>query len=73
MQDTYYLAYVSSSNISLQGASQREIKKAYRTLSLQHHPDKGGDEKTFMRISKAYAAYVLIFHMLCLKYFDRRC
>uniref|UniRef100_A0A7N6B8A6 Translocation protein SEC63 homolog n=1 Tax=Anabas testudineus TaxID=64144 RepID=A0A7N6B8A6_ANATE len=38
------------------GASQSEIKKQYRVLSLKHHPDKGGDEATFMRIAKAYAA-----------------
>ncbi|XP_037541329.1 translocation protein SEC63 homolog [Nematolebias whitei] len=38
------------------GASVSEIKKQYRILSLKHHPDKGGDEATFMRIAKAYAA-----------------
>ncbi|KAL3881682.1 hypothetical protein ACJMK2_028087 [Sinanodonta woodiana] len=39
------------------GASQSEIKKAYRKLSLTFHPDKEtGDEKKFMRIAKAYAA-----------------
>uniref|UniRef100_A0A3Q3QZ56 Translocation protein SEC63 homolog n=1 Tax=Monopterus albus TaxID=43700 RepID=A0A3Q3QZ56_MONAL len=38
------------------GASLSEIKKQYRVLSLIYHPDKGGDEATFMRIAKAYAA-----------------
>lgn len=39
------------------GASQSEIKRAYRRLSLVYHPDKEtGDEKKFMRIAKAYAA-----------------
>uniref|UniRef100_A0A3Q1GTU3 SEC63 homolog, protein translocation regulator n=1 Tax=Acanthochromis polyacanthus TaxID=80966 RepID=A0A3Q1GTU3_9TELE len=38
------------------GASVSEIKKQYRVLSLKFHPDKGGDEATFMRIAKAYAA-----------------
>ncbi|TNN71634.1 Translocation protein SEC63 [Liparis tanakae] len=38
------------------GASLSEIKKQYRVLSLKYHPDKGGDESTFMRIAKAYAA-----------------
>ncbi|XP_030577606.1 translocation protein SEC63 homolog isoform X2 [Archocentrus centrarchus] len=38
------------------GASLTEIKKQYRVLSLKYHPDKGGDEATFMRIAKAYAA-----------------
>lgn len=35
-------------------ATTQEIKKAYRKLSLQHHPDKGGDERTFQEISAAY-------------------
>ncbi|XP_053390331.1 translocation protein SEC63 homolog, partial [Mercenaria mercenaria] len=39
------------------GASDREIKKAYRKLSLQYHPDKEtGDSKMFMKVAKAYAA-----------------
>ncbi len=37
-------------------ASEREIKKAYRKLSLIHHPDKGGDEATFQQLSAAYRA-----------------
>ncbi|KAG2467643.1 SEC63 protein, partial [Polypterus senegalus] len=42
--------------ISSQGASIAEIKRQYRLLSLKFHPDKGGDEKMFMRISKAHEA-----------------
>ncbi|KAJ8913550.1 hypothetical protein NQ315_017101 [Exocentrus adspersus] len=39
------------------GASQAEIKKAYRKLSLILHPDKDtGNEKEFMKLSKAYQA-----------------
>jgi translocation protein SEC63 len=39
------------------GASQGEIKKAYRRLSLILHPDKDtGNEKEFMKLSKAYQA-----------------
>ena len=36
-------------------APQAEIKKAYRKLSMQHHPDKGGDTKRFQEIADAYA------------------
>ena len=43
-----------------QDASDRDIKRAYRKLSLKYHPDKAeGDSKMFMRVAKAYAAYVL--------------
>jgi molecular chaperone DnaJ len=37
-----------------ENASQDEIKKAYRKLAVEHHPDKGGDENKFKKISEAY-------------------
>lgn len=36
------------------GASDEEIKKAYRKLASQHHPDKGGDTARFQEIQSAY-------------------
>ncbi|CAG0891185.1 unnamed protein product [Darwinula stevensoni] len=39
------------------GASNREIKRAYHKQSLKFHPDKEtGDEKIFMKLTKAYEA-----------------
>jgi len=36
-------------------ASQEEIKRAFRKLAGQHHPDKGGDTAEFQRIQEAYS------------------
>ena len=36
------------------GASADEIKKAYRKLAREHHPDQGGDEARFKEIQGAY-------------------
>jgi curved DNA-binding protein len=35
-------------------ASQDEIKRAFRKLASQHHPDKGGDTAKFQAIQAAY-------------------
>lgn len=37
-----------------ENASLDEIKKAYRKLANQHHPDKGGDTNQFQKIQTAY-------------------
>ncbi|HYD93535.1 MAG TPA: DnaJ C-terminal domain-containing protein [Candidatus Paceibacterota bacterium] len=36
-------------------ATKDDIKKAFRKLAQQHHPDKGGDEAKFKEITEAYA------------------
>ncbi|VEL38028.1 unnamed protein product [Protopolystoma xenopodis] len=45
-------------------ASLSEIRKAYKSLSLKYHPDKSGDERKFIQISRAYAAYVIFAYVL---------
>jgi DnaJ-class molecular chaperone len=35
-------------------ANETELKKAYRSLSLKHHPDRGGDKTKFQEINEAY-------------------
>jgi len=37
-----------------QGASEADIKKAYRDLARKAHPDKGGTEAEFKQINEAY-------------------
>ena len=36
-------------------ATDEEIKRAYRKLAHEHHPDKGGDQVKFKELSEAYA------------------
>lgn len=36
-------------------ASKEEVKKAFRKLALEHHPDKGGSEAKFKEINEAYS------------------
>lgn len=35
-------------------ASQDDIKKAFRKLAHEHHPDKGGDQSRFKELNEAY-------------------
>ena len=36
------------------GATPEEIKRAYKRLAREHHPDKGGDSNEFIKIHDAY-------------------
>lgn len=36
------------------GASAEDIKRAYRKMASQHHPDKGGDKNKFQQVEEAY-------------------
>ena len=46
--------YYSTLGIN-RNASQDEIKKAYKKMSMQHHPDRtGGDDSKFKEINEAY-------------------
>ncbi|MNV68254.1 Chaperone protein DnaJ [compost metagenome] len=35
-------------------ATLQDIKKAYKILAQQHHPDRGGSQKEFERLTTAY-------------------
>jgi len=37
------------------GASEAEIKSAFKKLAKKHHPDVGGDEQKFKEINEAYS------------------
>lgn len=36
------------------GASEEEVKKAYRKKAIETHPDKGGKEEDFQKVNEAY-------------------
>lgn len=38
------------------GATEDEVKQAYRKLAMKHHPDRGGNEDEFKKIKEAYEA-----------------
>lgn len=48
MNDYYQILGVQPS------ASAEDIKKAYRSSAMKHHPDRGGDEVKFKEVEEAY-------------------
>ena len=47
--------YYSTLGVS-KNASEKELKSAYKKLSMQHHPDRtGGDDSKFKEINEAYS------------------
>ena len=48
MSDYYSILGVSKD------ASEGDIKKRYRQLARENHPDKGGDKEKFQKIQEAY-------------------
>lgn len=52
-QDPKYAESLEVLGLS-RGARAAQIKKAYRQLSLRHHPDKGGNAEVFKKLKAAY-------------------
>ena len=49
MKDYYYILELNKD------ATNDQIKKQYRKLAIQHHPDKGGDSEKFKAVAEAYS------------------
>jgi curved DNA-binding protein CbpA len=53
------MEYFKKLNINA-SSSKDDIKKAYIKLILKHHPDKGGNKKTFISIKDAYDKLLIL-------------
>ena len=49
--------YYKELNLTPQ-ATKDDIKKSFRKLALEHHPDVGGDEEKFKKINEAYSTLI---------------
>jgi DnaJ family protein A protein 2 len=47
--------YYSILGLESRNVSDVEIKRAYKKKALEHHPDKGGDQEEFKKISVAFS------------------
>ena len=41
-----------------------DVKRAFRRLSLLHHPDRGGNNQRFQEINEAYFTNPFLFYIL---------
>lgn len=48
-----YIKYVKLFGVKY-GASEEEIREAYKKMAREYHPDKGGSEEKFKEISSGY-------------------
>ncbi len=46
--------YYTTLKLSKDHATPETIKKQYKKLALKYHPDRGGDQALFQKISEAY-------------------
>lgn len=44
-----------------EGVSWNDVKKQYKALSAQHHPDRGGDASRFKNVQKAFEILKLVY------------
>eukprot|EP01060_Flectonema_neradi_P035436 TRINITY_DN651_c10_g1_i1.p1 TRINITY_DN651_c10_g1~~TRINITY_DN651_c10_g1_i1.p1 ORF type:complete len:180 (+),score=27.66 TRINITY_DN651_c10_g1_i1:78-617(+) len=46
-----------------QGSDPKALKVAFQKAAMKHHPDAGGDTKSFMEVQKAYEAVQQLEHI----------
>ncbi len=56
-----FKSFESKINKLRKSSSIEELKKNYRDLVLKYHPDKGGDDKSFIEIKDEYDKLITSF------------